>query len=35
MTTPASMADRSVEIACRLADGTWRYVIDDPFTLSG
>ncbi len=33
MTTPAAMSGRSIEIARRQPDGTWRYVIDDPFTL--
>lgn len=32
-TSPAAMSGRSIEVARRQADGTWRYVIDDPFTL--
>jgi uncharacterized protein (TIGR02246 family) len=33
MTTPAPMSSRAVEVARRQPDGTWLYVIDDPFTL--
>jgi ketosteroid isomerase-like protein len=33
MTTPAPMSGRAVEVARRQPDGTWLYVIDDPFTL--
>jgi uncharacterized protein (TIGR02246 family) len=30
---PAPMSGRAVEVARRQPDGTWLYVIDDPFTL--
>ncbi len=33
MTKPAPMSGRAVEVARRQPDGTWLYVIDDPFTL--
>jgi uncharacterized protein (TIGR02246 family) len=33
MTTPTAMSGRAVEVARRQPDGTWLYVIDDPFTL--
>jgi uncharacterized protein (TIGR02246 family) len=33
MTTPAPVSGRAVEVARRQPDGTWLYVIDDPFTL--
>jgi ketosteroid isomerase-like protein len=33
MTTPSPMGGRAVEVARRQPDGTWLYVIDDPFTL--
>ncbi len=33
MTTPAQMSGRAIEIARRQQDGTWLYIIDDPFTL--
>jgi ketosteroid isomerase-like protein len=29
----AAMPGRAIEVARRQADGTWLYVIDDPFTL--
>ncbi len=31
MTTPDQMSGRSVEVARRQADGTWLFVVDDPF----
>jgi|SRR3990172_4579352 len=33
MTTPAPMSGRSVVVARRQADGSWRFLIDDPFTI--
>ncbi len=34
MTKPEPMSGRAIEIARRQQDGTWLYIIDDPFTLS-
>ena len=33
MTKPTPMSGRAVEIARRQSDGSWLYLIDDPFTL--
>ena len=35
MTNPAQMSGHGVEVARRQSDGTWLYVIDDPFALGG
>ena len=32
-TTPARTSGRSVEVSRRHPDGTWLFVVDDPFTL--
>jgi len=30
---PRPMTQHAIEVACRQADGTWRWLIGDPFTV--